>query len=96
MEPTPLTPLARDAVYALIDGERAYQDKRWGSDLARAGLHVHSPQEWLTYITDYANEALHIGCRTEDQVALPQQMAIIRKIGGMCVAAMEQNGAPPR
>ena len=88
--------LSRAEVYNLIDGERAYQDRRWGSDLARNGIHEHSPQEWLTYIVDYANEALHTGARTEDQFAHPLQMAIIRKIGGMAVAAMEQEGCPPR
>jgi hypothetical protein len=96
--------LTRPEVYILINGEREYQDWRWGTDLRsvpgtdlrREGLQQHSPQEWLTYIQDYTNEALHIGVRKEDSVAEEKQMAIIRKIGGMAVAAMEQLGAPAR
>jgi hypothetical protein len=37
-----------------------------------------------------------MGCREDDQVAIPKQMAIMRKIAAMGVAAMEQNGASPR
>jgi len=89
--------LTRPEVYILINGEREYQDFRWGSPRScRERLHQHSPQEWLSYIQDYTNEALHIGVREEDSVAEEKQMAIIRKIGGMAVAAMEQLGAPAR
>lgn len=87
--------LSRQDVYALIDGERTYQDSRWNS-ATTTSQGVHSPQEWLTFIRDYTEEALHIGCREADQIALEKQMAIIRKIAGMSVAAMEQNGAPKR
>jgi hypothetical protein len=86
--------LSRPEVFALIDGERAYQDARWvGSEV---GQHNHTPQEWLTYIADYTAEALHIGCREADEVAFDKQMAIMRKIAALGVAAMENLGAPPR
>jgi hypothetical protein len=87
--------LTRPEVYKLIDGEREYQDKRWNSNTTTS-QGWHSPQEWLTFIQDYTQEALHIGCREADQVAYNKQLAIIRKIAGMSVACMEQHGAPER
>jgi hypothetical protein len=86
--------LPRQEVYALIDGERTYQDARWIS--SEDGGHNHTPQEWLTYIADYAAEAIHVGCREADEVALEKQMAGMRKIAALAVAAMENLGAPAR
>lgn len=88
------TQLQRQEVYALIDGERTYQDARWVD--AESGGHNHSPQEWLTYIADYAAEALHVGCREADEVAFKKQMDSIRKIAALGVAAMENLGACAR
>ena len=87
--------LTREEVYKLIDGERAYQDKRWNRDTT-SSEGIHTPQEWLTYIVDYAQEALHIGAREPDNICKLKQMDIVRKIGGMAVAAMEQNGSNSR
>lgn len=92
------TKLTRTEVYDLIDGERAYQDRRWGAErmVGPKEPHDHSPQEWLTYMRDYIEEALHIGCREEDAVAFTKQLAIIRKVTALGVVAMENHGAPPR
>lgn len=79
----------RKEVYELIDSERSYQEERWHG-------HKHSPQEWLTYIRDYCEEALHVGTREDDATCLPKQMANIRKIGALAVAAMEQHPTLPR
>jgi len=87
--------LNRQEVYALIDGERSYQDSRWNAATTSSGGN-HTPQEWLTYIRDYVEEALHVGCREADNTALPKQMAGIRKIAALAVAAMENCGAPAR
>ena len=87
--------LKRPEVYKLIDGEREYQDSRWNASTTTS-QGWHTPQEWLTFIQDYAGEALHIGCREADQVAYVKQLGILRKIAGMATAAMEQHGAPPR
>jgi hypothetical protein len=85
----------RTEVFAAIEGERTYQDSRWNSGTTTSGGQ-HSPQEWLTYIRDYTEEALHIGCREADQTAKEKQLNILRKVASMAVAAMEQHGAPRR
>ncbi len=87
--------MTRPEVYNLIDGERNYQDSRWNVNTTTSEG-WHTTQEWLTFIQDYTNEALHIGCREADQVAYNKQLAILRKIAGISVAAMEQHGAPER
>jgi hypothetical protein len=87
--------VSRPEVYRAVDSERDYQDRKWNENTCPSkGL--HSVQEWLTYIRDYTEEALHIGCRESDATAIPKQLDIIRKIAGMGVCAMEQNGAPLR
>jgi len=83
----------RSLVYEAIDGERDYQDERWGG----TGTHgIHSITEFLTYIQDYTSEALHIECREEDETANVKAIDIVRKIAALGVACMEQHGAPAR
>lgn len=91
--PTPLVKpvrsAGREAVYALIDGERDYQDEKWCDEDNSVG-------DWLTYIRYYlrhAEEALTIeGGPDGDWIA----MDTIRKITAMGVAAMEDNETPAR
>lgn len=89
------TKTTREQVYKAIDSERDYQDKKWNPDTTPTGG-VHTLTEWLVYIEDYINEAKHIASRKSDDEANENISHIMRKIGGMAVAAMEQNGAPLR
>ena len=82
----------RKEVYKLIDGERDYQDEIW--DDMDAGW---TPAEWLSFIEGYVEktkEAL-LGCPTIE-IGRSNQMAIIRKIAGLAVVAMENNDTPKR
>lgn len=87
--------LTREEVYKLIDGERQYQDSMWNPETTPTGG-SHTPTEWLVYIQDYANEALHIGTRESDATAREKQLAILRKIAALAVSGMEEHGAPTR
>lgn len=83
----------RSLVYAALDGERDYQDEKWGP----TGTHgIHSVTEFLVYIQDYTNEALHVESREEDEAANVKALDIMRKITALGVACMEQHGAPSR
>lgn len=87
--------LSRGEVYKIIDGEREYQNEKWNENTTTSkGL--HSVTEWLVYIQDYLSEAMHIVSRNADPQAAIDGMENIRKIAGMCVAAMEQRGVKPR
>jgi len=70
----------------LLDGERDYQDQR------RSGHH-HSVTEYLVYLRDYVEEALHLVSRSDGEDGAKP---IVRKIAALAVACMEQNGAPTR
>ena len=87
--------LTRKEVYKLIDTEREYQDLRWNPNTTITGG-IHTPTEWLVFIQDYLTEAMHISTRQPAQACDPLIMANLRKIAGMCVAAMEELGCEPR
>lgn len=87
--------MKRAEVYELIEGERAYQEKKWNADTTESeGL--HSPGEWLVYMQDYLSEAIHMASRNPDPLGTNLAMENIRKITGMGVAAMEQIETNPR
>jgi hypothetical protein len=85
--------LKREEVYALIDGERAYQDKAW-SENNMGGDHPLRIGEDLLLIERYLRSAIDMW--TSEKRPEVQTMALIRKIGAIAVRSMETNGAPPR
>lgn len=87
--------MERTEVYKLIDGERAYQAQKWNEETTETGG-KHSPEEWLVYMQDYLNEALHVCSRNPAPQYKKEAMAIIRKITAMGVCAMEQIDTPAR
>ena len=85
----------RQEVYAVIDGERKYQDSRWTPETTTSDG-KHSLEEWFVYIEDYTKEAKHILSRQPKQTADVLALDVMRKVAAMTVCAMEQHGAPPR
>lgn len=85
----------RTDVYTIIDEERAYQTKRWNRETTKSGGY-HSITEWLVYMQDYINEALHTASRESDSKADELALHNIRKVAAMAVACMEEHGAPSR
>jgi len=85
----------REEVYKHIDTERDYQAVRWNENTtSTAGK--HSVTEFLVYIRDYTEEALHLVTRNADPKASEDAAHILRKIAALAVACMEQNGSYPR
>jgi hypothetical protein len=85
----------RQEVYTAIDGEREYQEKRWNPSTTSTGGQ-HSVTEFLVYMRDYVEEALHHLSRNADPEASQCALGSVRKITTLGVACMEQNGAPRR
>lgn len=78
----------RKRVYQAIDGEREYQDNRWGPE--------HDEKEslgnFLLYIEKYLFRAkANFSCTNEIST-----LHEVRKIAALAVAAMERFGAPQR
>ena len=88
--------MKRKDVYELIDGERDYQDSKWNEQTTSTGGKHNSPEEWIVYMEDYLAEAKHLLARESHNTSYPKAMSIIRKVAGMCVAAMEQIDTPKR
>jgi hypothetical protein len=79
----------RNEVYLAIDGERDYQDRKWGT-IEERGKQVGS---WLTLMRHCLTKAESDWATTRgDADALDE----IRKVVAVGVACMEQHGAVPR
>lgn len=85
----------RKDVYAAIDTERDYQDRKWNPGTTSTGGQ-HSVTEFLVYMRDYVDEALHHVSRNPDPGASAVALDGIRKVTALGVACMEQHGAPRR
>jgi hypothetical protein len=90
-----MNPLTRQQVYSLIDGERDYQDalikENGWIDPKRVG-------EYLTILRAYLRKAEDAYIKESDSGPVAERPSLdnIRKIAGIAVACMEQNGAPAR
>jgi hypothetical protein len=86
--------LKRENVYKLIDGEREYQDRKWGGERAgRPHTDAETPiANWLIYIQKQLAEATDAVYKLDESLALEH----IRKIAGLAVACMENNNTKSR
>lgn len=76
----------REAAYHAIDGERDYQDKKWGDV-------PHETAAFVAYIQEYTNQLVKASATIAGAEATLHAM---RKVAALCVACMEQHGAPLR
>lgn len=79
----------RNEVYYAIDSERDYQELRRERD---GGQPSHTPTEFLVYMRSYLNEALEKASRVWGEDADPAILDTMRKVVGLGVACMEENG----
>lgn len=77
--------LSREEVFELIEGERRYQDNKWGGP--NHDEH-HTNLEWGSYIMNYLGKYTHW-----DSTPLTQQSALI-KIAALATAALEHLEVP--
>lgn len=85
----------RNQVYALIDGERAYQDSRWNSNTT-ASEGRHTASEWVLYMEHYLTLARTKASTLPEPQSTVETMDMLRKVVALGVAGMEQLGAPAR
>lgn len=86
---------SRSNVYAAIDTERTYQVQRWHPPGESTGDAEHELDAWLLYILDYAQRAVREGSSQPNENPT-SVLDVVRKVAGLCVACMEQHGAPRR
>jgi hypothetical protein len=86
----------RQQVYAVVDGERDYQDTKWTPETTASGGRHENILEWLTYMKNYCEEAINVMCRREEPFATEFALHTTRKVTALGVAAMENCGVMPR
>jgi hypothetical protein len=81
---------ARAAILAEIDGERDYQNKKWGTDFDNK----NTLNDWATYINLHLSKAATMGVKSDEQ------RRQFLKVASLAVAALEifdkNNGFSPR
>ena len=86
----------RQEVYAAIDSERDYQDRKWGQTESSGKPGVGGARtidEFASYILGYAMDLHRISSHELDPA---KKLDFVRKVAGLCVSCMEQHGAPHR
>jgi hypothetical protein len=78
-------------VYAAIDTEREYQVARWNRPTPDRTI-----DEWAMYFEVYSRQLCDLAAHTNDDERVSEKLSSVRKIAAMCVACMEQHGAPKR
>lgn len=84
----------RAEVYAVIDGERDYQDAQLGNSKPHTGRPQMSPGEYILCIEKVLQDARETWYKPVTGGI--DSMVYLRKAAALCVAAMELYGAPPR
>ena len=86
--------MERKDVYKMIDGERDYQDNRWGTRRTLDGTpdEEKDAAEWINYMEYHISKAKERVYHLDTQGALAE----IRKVSALGVRAMEIHGCPPR
>lgn len=87
--------IQRVEAFARLDGERDYQEALKRAN-GKPEEHSHEPAAFLTYIRNYLFQAEVIASTDWSPAANARTMDMVRKIGGLCVAAIEEHDCPAR
>lgn len=82
----------RDDIYRVIDQERLYQDRRWGT----IQEHPHEMKAWLAILHSQLLDAATAWSGTAGQERTTSAFDAVRKLAAVAVASMEQHGVVPR
>jgi len=85
----------RKEVYRAIDSERDYQDSRWNDQTTTSGGQ-HTVAEFVLYMEEYLLQCRRLLSTQASPKAEQDGLEFVRKVTGLGVSCMEQNGAPQR
>jgi hypothetical protein len=83
----------RKEVYTVIDGERDYQDSKWGG---RNHDQIHEIEAWIMYMEHYIDQAKAILSTESYVTANTKAMGELRKAIALGIACMENYETPRR
>lgn len=78
----------RSAVYGVVDGERDYQESKWGE-----GGKNRTVPEYILFMEHHLEKARRIASTVTDT---KEALDSVRKVTALGIACMEENGAPRR
>jgi hypothetical protein len=81
--------ISNEAVIALIS-EREYQEDSWNPETTSSGG-KHTNLEFLVFMQDYLNQAMHIVSRKKEPEASIEASHTLRKITAMAMGSSEKN-----
>ena len=84
--------MTREEVYKLIDGERKYQDEKWGATGRSISDAKTSVAAWIVYMEHHLQQAKNSIYYLKEMGALDE----IRKVAALAAACMEHNETSPR
>lgn len=85
--------VTRSAVYAVIDGERDYQDAQRGNAKRHEGQPPMTPGEYILCMEKCLSDAREAWYKPDGGAAC---LDFVRKVAALGVHCMELHGAPPR
>ena len=85
----------REQVYKILDGERDYQDLKWGSTFSgnRPGNGDRSIDEFVLYMEGYMRDAVQHASHYADTERV---LETLRKVAALAIRCFEQHGCPER
>lgn len=80
--------MTRAEIFEVINDEREYQDKRWGTEFD----YKNTMNDWISYITRYLGKAQVL----DRNAGLGEFRQNMFKVAALAVAALEQDGYAAR
>lgn len=91
----PKTVVSREQAFAVVSGERDYQDSLWNPDTTTSNGQ-HTVSEFVLYMEHNLQKAREVLSTMASPGAEAAGLAFVRKVTGLGISCMEQNGAPER
>ena len=91
----PKNPMTRDQVFAVLQGEREYQEKRWGYPQPDGTFKepAHGVCDYMVYMRHYLAKAEEAAATKPGSIEALEQL---RKVVTLGIACFELNGVPKR
>jgi len=83
------------AAFEAAESEIEYQNARWNEHTTSSGG-IHTVGEYLVFLRSYLREAEDVLSRNPEPQASELTLHTVRKIAGLSISCMAQNGTPKR
>jgi len=82
--------MERKEIYSILDGERDFQDSKWGG---KQNDNYHEVESWVLYMQHYLTKAIN---RVSTEKGTQGGLDELRKVVALGIACFEVHGVPER